>query len=114
MDTLTESPPEFDSPTDEQYLDAPEAVATVNRCLLEVGESPLPAATKDTKQIEHKMDRLTEAMKELILADSADINPQKSDESKIIMQLKERFRATMKKSEQLQILTVLPQSWTRK
>ena len=102
------------SPTNEQYLDAPEAVATANRCLLEIGETPLPAATKDTKRIEHKMDRLTEAMKELILEDSTDINPQENDESEIIMQLKDKFRATTERGEQLQILTVLPQSWTRK
>ena len=114
LDTLTESPTQCGSPTNEQYLDAPEAVATVNRCLLEIGETPLPAATKDTKRIEHKMDRLTEAMKELILEDSTDINPQESDESEIIVQLKEKFRATTERSEQLQILTVLPQSWTRK
>ena len=114
LDTLTESPTQCGSPTDEQYLDAPEAVATVNRCLLEIGETPLPAATKYTKRIEHKMDRLTEAVKELILEDSTDINPKKSDESEIIMQLKEKFRTTMKRSEQMQILTVLPQSWTRK
>ena len=49
LDTLTESPTPCGSPTDEKYLDAPEAVATVNRCLLEIGETPLPPATKDIK-----------------------------------------------------------------
>ena len=114
LDTLTWSPTQCGSPTDKQYLDAPEAVATVNRCLLEIGETPLPAATKDNKRIEHKMDRLTEAMKELIVEDSTDIKTQKSDESEIIMQLKEKFRVTTKRSEQMQILTVVPQSWSRK
>ena len=114
LDALAESPTQCGSPTNEQYLDAPEAIATVNRCLFEIGETPLPSATKDTKRIEHKMDRLTEAMKELILEDPTDINPQESDESEIIMQLKVKFQATTKRSEQLQILTILPQSWTRK
>ena len=49
LDALTESPTQCGSPTNnEQYLDAPEAIATVNRCLLEIGEAPLPSATKDT------------------------------------------------------------------
>ena len=30
------------------------------------------------------------------------------------MQLKDKFQATTKRSQQLQVLTVLPQSWTRK
>ena len=37
------------------------------------------------------------------------------DESEIIMQLKEKFQATNQRSEKVQILTVLPRSWsTRK
>ena len=36
-----------------------------------------------------------------------------NDEGEIILQLKEKFQIT-KRSEQLQILTVLPRSWTRK
>ena len=37
-----------------------------------------------------------------------------NDEGEIILQLKEKFQTTTKRSEQLQILTVLPRSWTRK
>ena len=111
LETLPESP---GSPTDEQYLDAPEAVATMNRCLLEVGETPLPAVVKDSKKVEQKVSRLAKVMKELVLENSTDCNPQRNDESEIILQLKEKFQATTKRSEQLQILTVLPQSWTRK
>ena len=81
LDTLTESPTQCDSPRSKLYIDVPEAVAAVNRCLLEVGETPLPAAVKDTKQIAHKMDKLTDAMKELILDDPIDISPQMTDES---------------------------------
>ena len=34
------------------------------------------------------------------------------DESEIIMQLKEKFQATIERSEKIQILTVLPRSWS--
>ena len=116
LDTLTDtdSPGYSDAPTDEQYLDAPEAVASVNRCLLEIGETPLPAAARSIKQVEHKMDRLTEAMKGMILEDSPDISPKMSDENEIILQLKEKFSVTTNRSEQIQILTILPKSWSRR
>ena len=57
------------------------------------------------------MDRLAEAMKGLILEDTG---PKMSDESEIILQLKEKFSVTTNRSEQVQILTVLPKSWSRK
>ena len=57
---------------DSHNFDGREAVASVNRCLLEFGETPLSAAMKDSKQIERKMDKLTEAMKELMLEESPD------------------------------------------
>ena len=60
------------------------------------------------------MDKLTEAMKELILEESPDNTSGKSDESEMILQLKEKFQTTAKRSEQVQILTVLPRSWARK
>ena len=43
------SPTESGSPTGEQYVDVPAAVASVNRCLLEIGGTPLPPAAKDSK-----------------------------------------------------------------
>ena len=36
------------------------------------------------------------------------------DGSEMIQQLKEKFRSTAQRSEQLQILTVLPKSWSLK
>ena len=86
-------------------------VSSVNRCLLEIGETPLPSAFRSVKKFDHKMDRLAEAMKGLILEDTG---PKMSDESEIILQLKEKFSVTTNRSEQVQILTVLPKSWSRK
>ena len=114
LDTLPMSPTECGSPTGEQYIDVSAAVASVNTCLLEIGETPLPPAAKDSRRFESKMDRLAVAMKGLILEDSANIDPKEGDESEMIHQLKEKFRETTKRSEQVQILTVLPRSWTRK
>ena len=72
----------------------------------------MPAVVKE--KVEHKVSRLAKVMNELVLENSTDCNPQGNDESEIILQLKEKFQATTKRSEQLQILTVLPLSWTRK
>ena len=68
--------------------------------MFEIGETPLPAAAKSTKQIENKMDRLTKAMKGLIFKDSPNTSPKTSDENEI----------TTNRSDQIQILTNLPKS----
>ena len=115
LDTIIDSPAaKCTSPTDEQYFDTPEAIASVNKCLFEIGETPLPAAATKSKQMEDKIGRITEAMKGLLLEEAPKISPQCSDESEMILQLKEKFQTTTKRSEQLQILTILPQSWTKR
>ena len=115
LDTIIDSPAaKCTSPTDEQYFDTPEAIASVNKCLFERGETPLPAAATKSKQMEDKIGRITEAMKGLLLEEAPKISPQCSDESEMILQLKEKFQTTTKRSEQLQILTILPQSWTKR
>ena len=67
LDTLPMTPKECGSPTGEQYIDVPTAVASVNSCLREIGETPLPPAAKDSRRIESKMDKLAAAMKGLTL-----------------------------------------------
>ena len=114
LDTIIDSPAaKCTSPTDEQYFDTPEAIASVNKCLFEIGETLLPAAATKSKQMEDKIGTITEAMKGLLL-EAPKISPQCSDESEMILQLKEKFQTTTKRSEQLQILTILPQSWTKR
>ncbi len=113
LETVLKSSVKCDSPLkDEQYLDAPEAMAAMNRCLSEIGETPLPKNVSHPKHVEDKIEKLTKTMKELFIDDTTDIV--KTDESEIILQLKEKFQTTTKRSEQLQILTVLPGSWTKK
>ena len=56
------------------------------------------------------MQKIRVAVKKKMLPEieSSDID----DESEIITQLKDKFQATTKRSEKVQILTVLPKSWT--
>ena len=106
-----------DSPLrDQQYIDAPEMMAAINKCLSEIGETPLSkgVARHNPKHVEDKIEIITEAMKGLFIGDTVASRAQQNDESEIIQQLKEKFKTTTKTSEKLQILTVLPQSWTRK
>ena len=116
LETILKSPARCDSPRrDEPYLDAPEAIAAVNRCLSEIGETPLlKSGSHNPKRVEDKIEKITEAMKGLFIDDTTVGNSQHDTESEIILQLKEKFQTTTKRSEQLQILTVLPRSWTRK
>ena len=105
-----------DSPSrDEPYVDVPEAMAAMNRCLSEIGETPLSKCeSHNPKRVEDKIEKLTEAMMGLFIDDTAVSESRRNDESEIILQLKEKFQTTTKRSEQLQILTILPRSWTRK
>ena len=118
LETILESPAQYESPLrDEPYLDVPEeAMAAMNQCLTEIGETPLSKCeSHNPKRVEDKIERITEAMMELFIDDTTVKNVRQDDKSEIILQLKEKFRTITKRSEQLQILlTVLPRSWTRK
>ena len=109
FDANTDPPAESDASFGEQYVDAAEAICSVNKCLLEIGPMPVHPSSR---RIDKKMKRITGAMKSLILETPTDRC--RDDESEMILQLKEEFRRTTERSKQLQILTVLLQSWTRK
>ena len=55
-----------------------------------------------------KMKEIIESMKQLIFSEPGD------DDSEMIRQLKDKFSKTGKRGEQMQILTLLPQSWSVK
>ena len=112
LDTVTESFAECDA-ADDQYIDTSQAVTAVNKCLREIGATPLRSTTESSKRVTQKIDNLAERMKELIL-DQPSGTVQEDDESEMLLQLKEKFQSTSNRSEQLQILTVLPKSWTRR
>ena len=107
--------PEPDSPSSEAeepevYIHSPEAVASLNMCLADIGETPYshikPRGKKYSRQ---KVEKITEALKRTIISrETID------DGSEMIQQLKEKFQSTPQRSEELQILTVLPKSWSLK
>ena len=82
----------------------------LNICLADIGETPYcHTKARGKKYSRQKVEKITEAMKRTII--SREIT---DDGSEMIQQLKEKFQSTAERSEQLQILTVLPKSWSLK
>ena len=88
-----------------------ESLKTINQCLSAIGETPIvKKKLQQTKYPREKMKKIRTAVKKLIAPtmEPGDVD----DESEIIMQLKEKFQGTSERSEKVQILTVLPRSWS--
>lgn len=100
LETVLEYPTKCDSSImDEQYLDVPEATAAINKSLSEIGETPLSkGVSHNPKRVEDKIEKITDVMKGLFM-DSATASNTQNDESEIILQLKEKFQATKKRSD---------------
>ena len=58
---------------------------------------------------QQKIKKITTAMKRVMLRDES--SDESNDEDEIIKQLKERLHTTAKKSEKMQILTILAKQW---
>ena len=103
--------PEPDSPSSESeetevYVQTPEAVASLNVCLTEIGDTPYSQIKAPGKNYSRqKFKKNTEAMMRTVISGETI-----DDGSEMIQQLKEKFQLTAQRSEQLQILTVLPKS----
>ena len=83
---------------------------SMNQCLSVIGETPIvKTKLNQAKYPKEKLKKISMAMKKQLLPgrDSSD-----SDESEMLTQLKDKFRATTDKSEKVMVLTVLPRSWT--
>ena len=94
------------------YIDSTEAISALNRCLSEIGETPyIKRKTHQRHYPDQKIKKITDAMKRTILTD---IDCDDGDEDEIIEQLRKKFEVSTSRSEQLQILTVLPQTWSLK
>ena len=91
----------------ELYVQTPAAVSSLNKCLAEIGETPYSQSKARAKN--YSRQKITEAMHRIIITGEV-----VDDGSEIIQQLKEKFQATTKMNEHLQILTVLPKSWSVK
>ena len=57
-----------------------------------------------------KLKRITTAMKKVMVQDTE--SSDNHDDGEIIKQLKEKFNTTAERSEKVQVLTVLPKSWS--
>lgn len=100
--------------SDDPYVDDLESVASLNQYLGEVGETPINKAKlhQSTEYTKQKLKRINTSMKKVLTSTSnAQSDEDLDDEGEMIMQLKEKFNSTTKKSEKVQVLTVLPKSW---
>ena len=81
----------------------------VSDCLEKLGETPIDRrkASRSKKYSKQKVAKITALMDKVVLGEE---KPQ--DEAEIIHQLKYKFHRTTKRSVKIQILTVLPMSWS--
>ena len=93
--------------SDPLFSDASEAASSLNMCLAEIGETPYSQSRARSKcYSRQKMKKITEASQRTVITE-APID----EATEMIKQLKEE---TKKRSEQVQVLTVLPKSWSLK
>eukprot|EP00731_Ephydatia_muelleri_P005409 Em0002g1585a len=96
---------------DQSVKDEWDAVATsISALLTSVGESPV-----DKRRIGNK--RYAEGKLKMIeqnVRKKLKLEPSKDDFQEVLEQLKRKFNGCAKKSEKLQVLTILPQSWSIK
>ena len=104
--------PDYQSPEETDFSDVEykpaEAQKTVDEFLVSIGETPYSKSKARGKAYpKEKLKAITEAMQRTVLKDEV-----MDDGREMIQQLKKKFKVTADKRVQLQILTVLPQSWT--
>ena len=86
-----------------------ESIGVVNKCLVDLGETPVTKRKLQSKKYkERKLELLTTKMSEAMSMGRS----RENDEGEILQQLKEKFQSTSQNSERVQILTVLPKSWS--
>lgn len=101
----TEDPSEMYEPS--MMYKPSEQMGIVNQCLLNLGETPVTKRKLQSKKYcKQKMEVLTMKMGEVMIGEK------QTDESEMLQQLKEKFHSTPQNSIKVQILTVLPKSWS--
>lgn len=109
----------------EEFVSQEIELDTLNKSLTVIGESPVKTTHLKRKHSygQQKTEKIKNvfAKKLKILAPDWQVEQpsiseikMNSDDSEIIAQLKEKFLMTKKRSEKIQILTILPQSWSIK
>ena len=96
--------------SDPLFSDASEAASSLNMYLAEISETPYSQSRACSKSYaRQKVKKITEALQHTVIT-GAPID----DGTEMIQQLKEKFQETKKRSEQVQMLTVLLKSWSVK
>ena len=90
------------------FSHGPEAVSSLNVCLAEIGETPFSQSRAQSKTY------CGQKVKKMALQHTVITGAPTNDGTEMIQQLKEKFRETKRRSEQVQVLTVLPKSWSVK
>ena len=99
---------DVESSSDEVFDDPKATLTVANEYLDAIGETPLTKRKLRSKQYRRqKVEAVTAMMRTAVLADTREM----SDEAEIVAQLKEKY-STVSRSEKIQILTVLPKSWS--
>ena len=80
-----------------------ESVEAVNLCLDVIGESQ-----KKLQQVKYLNDKIRWAVKRKILPEKQEV----SDEAEILKQLRDKFDISSNRNEKVQLLIVLPKSWS--
>ncbi|XP_038055996.1 uncharacterized protein LOC119727987, partial [Patiria miniata] len=110
--TDSEVPGPSRSPTHRDVFVSPNVdVDIVNQSLTIIGESPIKSKKKSTgSYIESKVKKIESTIKNRL--ETATGKQFQDDECEMISQLKEKFHSLTRTSEQVQVLTVLPTSWS--
>ena len=88
------------------FSNASEAASSINIYLAEVGETPYSQGKARSKSYSRqKVKKITEALQSTVIT-GAPID----DGTEMIEQLKDKFQETKKRSERVQVFTVLPKS----
>ena len=109
------APPEPPAVPDVSLLDpdyvppaSPTAISSINKCLVEIGETPFSKSkARGKKYSQQKIEKIADTMSRMAIGPQPSMN----DGKEMIEQLKQKFETTEDKTIQLQILTVLPKSW---
>ena len=92
------------------------AIELLNSSLQFAGVSPIKKKRmKEKKYPKEKIKNVMKVVKKKMLnvsSSESEENPIETSESEIIAQLKDKFNSSNRKSEKVQILTILPQSWS--
>ena len=105
---------DWDDEIDSSYVCQQESLKSINQCLQAIGETPVcKKKLVQTSYPKEKLNKIKVAAAKAILPSTT---PAEIDnDSEIIAQLKEKFYSSTDRSQKVQILTVLPKSWsTRK